>query len=125
MSHYVEVPSNVLFARLEAAGFRRGVQGREVYYERNHAQDGRLSVRVYTSAADGSETARDNGEDAIRVVAAFTWQHRPTGEIRRKNLHKAKVLRVTSVEGVLERTINAARDAYRACNEFIKGAKAA
>lgn len=120
MSTYVDVPSAALFARLEAAGFTRGRIGREVTYTRKHARDERLSVVVYTSAAEGAQDARGCGEDAIRVVAAFTWIHRPTNEQRRKNLFKAKVLRVTSVEGVLERTINAAREAYAACNEFIR-----
>jgi hypothetical protein len=120
MSTFVEVPSARLFERLEAAGFRRGVQGREVFYERSHAQDGRLSVRVYTSAAEGSDVARDNGADAIRVIAQFQWLHRASNEMRRKNLFQAKILRVTSVEGVLDRMIDAARKAYQACNEFRK-----
>jgi hypothetical protein len=124
MSTFVEVPSARLFERLEAAGFRRGVQGREVFYERSHAQDGRLSVRVYTSAAEGSETARDNGADAIRVIAQFQWLHRASNEMRRKNLFQAKILRVTSVEGVLDRMIDAARKAYAACNEFRKQSNA-
>jgi hypothetical protein len=123
MSHYVEVPSAALFQRLEAAGFTRGIIGREVTYTRAHARDERLSVVVYTSAAEGSQEARGCGEDAIRVVAAFTWLHKPTGERRRKNLYQAKVLRVTSIDGVLARTIEKAREAYQACNEFLKGAK--
>lgn len=120
MAHYVEVPSDRLFALLEGAGFTRGIMGREVVFSRKHAKDDRLSVVVYTSAAEGARDARGCGEDAIRVVAAFTWQHRPSGEIRRKNLFKAKVLRVTSIEGVLERTIGKAREAYQACNEYRK-----
>lgn len=123
MSHYVEVPSAVLFARLEAAGFTRGVIGREVTYTRKHDRDPRLSVVVYTSAADGAQDARGCGEDAIRVVSAFAWVHRATGELRRKNLFKARVYRVTSIEGVLDRTIAAARLAYVACNTFIKEGK--
>ena len=120
MSTFVDVPSAALFARLEAAGFTRGVIGREVTYTRTHARDARLFVTVYTSAAEGAQDARGCGEDAIRVVAAFSWLHRASGEQRRKNLFKAKVLRVTSIEGVLERTIDAARKAYAACNEFLK-----
>ncbi len=120
MSTYVEVPSAALFARLEEAGFTRGIMGREVTYTRAHAKDARLSVVVYTSAAEGAQDARGCGEDAIRVVAAFTWLHRASNEQRRKNLFKAKVLRVTSIEGVLQRTIEKAREAYAACNEFLK-----
>ncbi len=123
MAHYVEVPSAALFARLEAAGFTRGVSGREVTYTRAHLKDARLFVVVYTSAAEGAQEARDCGEDAIRVVALFSWLHRASGEQRRKHLASFKVLRVTSVEGVLERTIDAARKAYGACNDFIKASK--
>jgi hypothetical protein len=119
MAHFVNVPTSALCARLEAAGFTRGVQGREVFYERRHAHESRLSVRVYTSASDGSTEARDCGDDAIRVIAQFQWRH-ASGEVRRKNLFKAKVLRVTSVEGVLERMINAAREGYAACNQYLK-----
>lgn len=123
MAHYVEVPSAALFGRLEAAGFTRGVIGREVTYTRVHSRDARLSVTVYTSAAEGSQDARGCGEDAIRVVALFSWLHRASGEQRRKKLASFKVLRVTSVDGVLERTIDAARKAYQACNDFIKSSK--
>ncbi len=111
MSTYVEVPSRALFARLEEAGFTRGISGREVTYTRRHDRDPRLSVVVYTSAAEGAQDARGCGEDAIRVVALFSWLHRASNEQRRKNLYKAKVLRVTSVEGVLDRTIEKAREA--------------
>jgi len=120
MAHFVEVPSARLFALLEGAGFTRGVSGREVTYTRKHARDERLSVVVYTSAAEGAQDARGCGEDAIRVVGLFSWLHGPTREMRRKNLYKAKVLRVTSIEGVLQRTIEKAREAYAACNEFNK-----
>lgn len=120
---FVEVPSAALFARLEAAGFTRGVSGREVTYTRVHARDPRLTVVVYTSAAEGAQDARACGQDAIRAVALFTWLHRASGEVRHKKLDAFKVLRVTSVESVLERTIDAARKAYHACNEFIKSSK--
>jgi len=120
MAHYVEVPAAQLFAKLEAAGFTRGIIGREVTYTRAHDLDARLSVVVYTSAAEGAQDARGCGEDAIRVVAAFSWYNHGAGEQRRKNLYQQKVLRVTSIEGVLERTIDAARKAYAACNEYRK-----
>lgn len=123
MSTFVDVPSDALFQRLEAAGFTRGVSGREVTYTRLHARDPRLSVVVYTSAAEGAQDARGCGEDAIRAVALFTWLHRASGEVRHKKLGAFKVLRVTSVDGVLDRTIDAARKAYQACNEFVKSSR--
>ena len=124
MAHYVEVPSDRLFALLEGAGFTRGIMGREVVFSRKHAKDDRLSVVVFTSAAEGARDARGCGEDAIRVSAAFTWLHRASGETRRKILYRAKVLRVTSIEGVLQRTIDKAREAYQACNAYRKESEA-
>jgi len=117
---YVEVPSYRLFAMLEGADFVKGAVGHEIVYSRQHARDERLSVVIYTSVAYGEGSARGCGEDAIRVVALFTWLHRQSNEVRRKKLFSAKVLRVNSVEGVLERTLQAMRAAYAACNDWLK-----
>ena len=118
--HYVEVPREAIVARLERAGFvRRDVPG-EISYERYHDRDNRLSVIVYTSIAERASKGRGCGEDAIRVVALFTWTRRDETEPRHKKLFTARVHRVTSVEGVLERMIQKAREAYSACNEWLK-----
>jgi len=120
MNSFVEVPRERMEVLLIKAGFERGQAGQEILYSRRHARDARLSVVVYTSVAAGADDARGCGEDAIRVVAIFTWLHKATQKERHKNLYKARVLRVNSVDGVLERTIEKAREAYAACNDFLK-----
>jgi len=124
MNKYVEVPRERFEALMREKGFEPGQAGNEITWERRHATDGRLSVVVYSSIASQASEARACGEDAIRVVALFQWLHRGSNEKRRKHLFSAKVLRVNSVEGVLDRTLQAMRDAYAACNEFIKADRA-
>jgi hypothetical protein len=104
---------------LEKAGFtRRPVKG-EVTYERRHDRDERLVVVVYTSVAEDAAVGRGCGEDAIRVLSFFTWTRQGETELRRKKLFEARVFRVTSVEGVLDRMMERARDAYAACNKWL------
>ena len=119
MGTYVEVPREKFLERLERAGFtRRPVKG-EVTYERKHDRDGRLVVVVYTSIAENATVGRRCGEDAIRVLSFFTWTRQGETELRRKKLFEARVFRVTSVDGVLERMMERAREAYAACNTWI------
>lgn len=119
MGTYVEVPRDKILDCLEKAGFtRRPVKG-EVTYERRHDKDARLLVVVYTSVAEDATVGRGCGEDAIRVLSFFTWTRRGETEVRRKKLFEARVFRVTSVEGVLGRMMERARDAYAACNKWI------
>lgn len=122
MNAYIQIPRDRLEALLTGAGFQPDRAGRELVYRRAHDKDGRLSIAVYTSIATFAGSARGCGKDAIRVVALFTWLHQASGEQRRKNLYKARVYRVNSVEGVLERTLGKMREAYASCNEFLKGA---
>lgn len=116
---YVEVPREDIIGRLEKAGFKREQRPGEVTYARPHDRDSRLTVIVYTSIAERGSKGRGCGEDAIRVVALFRWTRRGETEVRRKKLFTARVHRVTSVEGVLTRMMEKARDAYRACNEWL------
>lgn len=119
MSTYVAVPREAITERLERAGFtRRPVKG-EVTYERHHDRDARLIIVVYTSIAENGSAGRGCGEDAIRVLSFFTWTRQGETELRRKKLFEARVFRVTSVEGVLERMMERARDAYQACNKWL------
>jgi len=117
---YVEVPLEDIAERLEEAGFVREQLSGEVTYSRLHDRDGRLVILVYTSIAEGGSKGRGCGEDAIRVVALFRWTRRGETEVRRKKLYTGRVFRVTSVEGVVDRMMEKARDAYRACNEWLK-----
>lgn len=116
---YVEVPREAITSRLERAGFEREVQKGEVTYSRKHDRDGRLVVVVYTSVAENATAGRGRGEDAIRVLAFFTWTRQGETQLRRKKLFQARVFRVTSVDGVLDRMMERARDAYAACNKWL------
>ncbi len=118
---YVDVPRDRMLTMLAEAGFSpHPAHGSEIVYARAHALDPRLTVFVYTSIAQQASEARACGQDAIRVVALFRWLRRGETEPRRKKLYSARVYRVTSVEGVLERTLINMRKAYQACNEFRK-----
>lgn len=115
---YVEVPARALFERLESAGFARQPSRGEVVYARHHDRDPRLVVLVYTSVPQDGDTGRGCGEDAIRLVALFQWTRKGETELRSKRLYTSRVFRVTSVDGVLERMISKAREAYAACNAW-------
>lgn len=120
---FVQVPFERMRNMLLGAGFEQdtSVRGREAEFFRVHARDpSRLQVKVLTSVAAGAASARGCGEDAIRVLALFSWYHQASGQFRTKKLFSRRIYRVNSVEGVMARTLNAMRDAYRACNEFVK-----
>jgi hypothetical protein len=119
VSTYVAVPREAILERLERAGFTRRPVSGEVTYERHHDRDARLVIVVYTSVAENATVGRGRGEDAIRVLAFFTWTRQGETDLRRKKLFEARVFRVTSVDGVLERMMERARDAYAACNKWI------
>lgn len=119
MGTFVEVPKEAIIGALEKAGFKREPVRGEITYSRPHDKDNRLVVIVYTSVAENAAKGRGCGEDAIRVVALFRWTRKGETEVRRKKLFQARVFRVTSVEGVLSRMMERARDAYRACNDFL------
>lgn len=112
---FVEVPAEVMFAFLESKGFKR-VTNRshvEVVYELEHIADTRYKVVVYTSIAAGSTTARKLGADAIRVVALYE----PGNERRTEARSMKRVFRTGTVEGVLERTLERMREAYKMCSD--------
>jgi len=128
VSRFVSVPAAAIRSRLAAAGFLLvpATRGEEVY-ERTHDRDGRYSVRVYSSiprvhgggAANGggAEEARGCGEDAIRVVALFTDGRFHSPPLVVPIFKATRVFRTGSVEAVLDRLIERAREAYGACNE--------
>lgn len=120
MSRFVEVPRETIITALEKAGFKRVPGGGEVTYERTHNLDPRLTVRVYTSVPERFDQTRACGEDAIRIVAAFSWQRQGEDVPRRKHLYSKRVYRVTSPQSVVDRMMERAREAYQACNEFRK-----
>ena len=118
-SRYVEVPASALRERFAGAGFVLAPGVGEEVYERVYEKDPRFVIRIFSSLSRGdAESARGCGEDAIRVVAVF----RPDpGDLRRGvGIWKGpRVYRTGSVEKVLDRTIERARDAYRAIKSHI------
>jgi len=114
---FVPVPASAIRNRLAAAGFRLlpAAHGEEVY-ERAHDRDPCYTVKVYSSIQRGADSARDCGEDAIRVVALFAdsrfhWPAQIVPIFKATRIH-----RTGSVEKVLDRMIERAREAYAACN---------
>lgn len=119
---YVEVPREAVFSAMEKAGFTAAVQGSEVVFVRAHHRCRHLLVKVYTSLSAHAEVARGCGDDAIRVVAAYEKKEGPRPVSFA--IHKGKrVHRTGSVDAVLARTLERAREAYAACNERCKGDK--
>ena len=121
-ARFVQVPAAAIRERLAAAGFRLvdAPHGEEVY-ERAHDRDARYTVKVYSSIQRGAGEARDCGEDAIRVVALFAdtrfrWPARPEPIFKATRVHRAG-----SVEAVLDRMIERAREAYAAINSHRAG----
>jgi hypothetical protein len=122
-ARFVAVPAATIRSRLLAAGFRLlpATCGEEIY-ERTHDRDDRYTVKVYSSIQRGAGEVRDCGEDAIRVVAIFMDSkfHWPAREVP---IFKAtRVHRAGSVEAVLDRMIERAREAYAAINHHRRGA---
>lgn len=113
---FVQVPATAIRSRLAAAGFNLLAQsvGEEVY-ERSH-RDNRYIIHVFSTIQRGAVEARDCGEDAIRVVALFI-DGKHYSPARTIPIFKAtRVHRTGSVEAVLDRMIERAREAYAACN---------
>lgn len=112
-SRFIEVPAAAIRERLTAAGFGLlpAEHGEEIY-KRFHDKNAQYSIKVYSSIQRGAAEARGCGADAIRVVALF--------ESRGKvfPIYKSKrVYRTGTVEAVLDRMIERAREAYVRCNE--------
>jgi len=122
MSRFVDVPAAAIRERLAAAGFKLLETNGEEVYERTHDKDGRYTVKVYSSIKRGASRARKCGADAIRVVALFTpnTSHSPPAMLPRPICKSARVYRAGTVESVLGRMIERAREAYAVCNEHRK-----
>lgn len=114
VSTFIEMPAQAIRSRLAAAGFTRAtsVRGNEEVYDRRHVSDPRYVVRVYSSIHAGMDRARGKGSDAIRVVALLVQ-----GNVVQPVYSATRIHRTGSVEGVLDRMITRAREAYAACKE--------
>jgi len=123
VSRFVPVPAAAIRNRLAAAGFvlLTATRGEEVY-ERAHHSDPRYIVHVFSSIQRGAGEARACGEDAIRVVALFLdgKYHSPPKVV--PIFSATRVFRTGTVDGVLDRMIERAREAYAACYSHRKGA---
>lgn len=118
MSRFVQVPAAAIRDRLTAAGFSLlpANSGEEVY-TRAHNRDPRYTIKVYSSIQRGAGEIAECGDDAIRVVALwtddkFSWPARVCPIFK-----SARVYRTGTVEGVLDRMIKRAQEAYAACNK--------
>lgn len=122
-ARFVEVPAAAIRERLVAAGFRLlpASRGEEVY-ERRHDRDRRYAIKVYSSIQRGQAEVRDCGEDAIRVVAVhYTGDLTPAGDwahpdAARGVFKSTRTFRTGTVDGVLDRMIERAREAYAFIN---------
>jgi hypothetical protein len=117
-ARFVEVPADAIRQRLAAAGFRLlpNTRGEEVY-ERPHDRDPQYTIKIYSSIQRGAQGARGCGADAIRAVALLTVKSGKVYPI----FKSSRVYRTGSVDAVLDRMIERARDAYARCNEHRKG----
>ena len=122
-ARFVAVPAAAIRERLAAAGFTLVPANRgEEVYERKHDRDSRYAVHVFSSIQRGAEEVRDCGSDAIRVVATFT-DSKFTWPAKTWPIFKAtRVHRAGSVDAVLDRMIDRAREAYAAINSHRNGA---
>lgn len=123
-ARFVPVPASTIRERLVGAGFRPvQLPGcHEEVFDRPHDRDRRYVVRVYSSIPVGSDNVRASGADAIRVVALladdrFHWPARQEPIFKATRVHRAG-----SVEAVLDRMVERAREAYAAINAHRRGA---
>jgi hypothetical protein len=108
-NRFIEVPAESIEMKLMDKGFTPEKQGREVVYTRQGKRADRLTLKVYSSVTEGAATARAKDSDAIRVVLLAD-----VGEGKRPYiLYQRKILRVNSVEGVLDRIWEACAEAAR------------
>lgn len=120
-SRFVEVPAEAIRARMHEAGFTETSFCNEVVFVRTHARCKHSHVKVYTSMSVHAGGVRAVGTDAIRVVGVFErvtpGRTKPFVRVFYKG---RRVHRTGTVEGVLERLIERAREAYGAINEGLR-----
>jgi len=120
MAHFIEVPADQLQDALRRAGF--GIMGTdgEIVYERSHDVNKALRIRVYTSLSQGAASTRECGQDAIRATLVW-WdasQRRAWAIAKSTRVH-----RTGTVDGVLTRMLDRARDLYVIANQIVRAAK--
>lgn len=115
---YVQVDREVFLGALAKAGFLPDPEQRgEVAVIRQHHLDPTMYVKIFTSLPLDAGDVRAKGTDAIRVVLIF--KNPRTG--RSGGLWKAtRVHRTGTTAGVIERTLERAREAYAEGNRRVK-----
>jgi len=110
----VQVPAEAFRSRLAGAGFRlrEGDPLPEEVYDRVHDRDPRYAVRVFSTVQRGEAGTRERGVDAVRVVAVFTPNPNAERPTSLPIFTGARVHRSGTVERVLDRVIERAREAY-------------
>jgi hypothetical protein len=106
---------------LEEKGFSKDptAQG-ELVYVYQHKLDPTMFVKIYTSLPPQRGDTRGCGKDAIRVLLIFKNDRTQ----RSGCLYKAqRVFRTGTQQGVIERTLERARDAYQVGIDRVKGYK--
>lgn len=120
MKRYIEVDRQRFCAALEAKGFKVDEEAYgELVYEFQHRKDPTMFVKIFTSLPRNAGNARPAGADAIRVSLVFKNQKKSGGLFR-----TPRVYRTGTEEGVIERTLERAREAYAEANrrwEVFKG----
>lgn len=118
MANYVKIDREVFCQALESKGFKPDPSAvGELVYQFQHKFDPTMYVKVFTSLPLHAGNGRPVGQDAIRVLLIFS--NTRTGKSG-KLFSTPRVYRTGTQEGVIERTLERARDAYAAANKRIK-----
>jgi len=102
--------------RLKGAGFKLLPSHGEDVYQFQHRKDPGLRVLVYTSIWNGE--MRLKAKDAIRVVVLYDQKR--NREKKTVPLHSLPIVKrspKSTVQELVERVVDRARDAYRFANE--------
>lgn len=112
MAAYVKINRVRFCQALEEKGFKPDpdVVG-ELVYSFQHKLDPTMYVKIYTSLPLAGGNGRSAGADAIRVILIF--KNERTGKSG-KLYTTPRVYRSGTEEGVIERTLERAREAYQA-----------
>lgn len=106
-SRFVNVPANAITDLLDSKGFNKDVSGKEIVYYMRHRKNPKLILKIYTSLPVDAKKARGCGRDAIRCIGVFEGKQKTYG------IYKGpRTYRTGTVEGVLDRMLTNARNAY-------------
>lgn len=115
---YVEVRRESFIAYLEGAGFSPDPEARgELVYQRRHAVDPTMFVKIYTSLPLAAGDARPSGADAIRVMLVFKNERTGKSGCLFKT---SRVYRTGTEAGVMERTLQRARECWMEGNRRVR-----